>query len=58
MVALWEYDVVPAAIREERPQVVIQEWVGRRLYTRLPFDAVAADAAATADLTRSVAARR
>ncbi len=43
---------------EERPQVVIQEWVGRRLYTRLPFDAVAADAAATADLTRSVAARR
>ena len=58
MVALWEYDVVPAAIREERPQVVIQEWVGRRFYTRLPFDAVAADAAAAADLTRSVAARR
>ncbi len=58
MVALWEYDVVPAAIREERPQVVIQEWVGRRLYTRLPFDAVAADAAAAADLTRSAAARR
>lgn len=58
MVALWEYDVVPATIREERPQVVIQEWVGRRLYTRLPYDAIVADAAAAADLTRSAAARR
>lgn len=58
MVALWEYDVVPETVRAERPQVVIQEWVGRRLYTRLPFDAVMADPAAAATLTRSVPARR
>ncbi len=58
MVVLWEYDVVPATIREERPQVVIHEWVGRRLHTRLPYDAIAADAAAAADLTRSALARR
>lgn len=58
MVVLWEYDVVPQTIREERPQIVIHEWVGRRLHTRLPFDAVAADAAAAAELTRSAPARR
>jgi alginate O-acetyltransferase complex protein AlgJ len=58
MVVLWEYDIVPATIREERPDVVIQEWAGRRLHTRLPFDAIAADAAAAADLTRSAPARR
>lgn len=58
MVALWEYDVVPATVREERPQVVIQEWVGRRLYNRQPFDAIVEDAAAAADLRRSGPARR
>lgn len=50
MVALWEYDVVPATIGEEQPQVVIQEWVGRRLYNRPPYDAVAADPAAVAEI--------
>lgn len=50
MVTLWEYDVVPATIREEQPQVVIQQWVGRRLYNRAPYDAVAADPAAMADV--------
>lgn len=58
MVVLWEYDVVPQTIREERPQVVIHEWVGRRLHTRLPFDGVAADAAAAAEVTRNGPARR
>ena len=53
MVVLWEYDVVPATIREEQPQVVIQEWVGRRLYNRPPYDAVAADAAAVAEIAAS-----
>lgn len=58
MVALWEYDVVPATVRDEQPQVVIQEWVGRRLYNRGPYDAVAEDAGAAADLRRSGPARR
>lgn len=58
MAVLWEYDVVPATIREERPDVVIQEWAGRRLHTRLPFDAVAADAAAATEVTRNGPARR
>lgn len=49
-VVLWEYDVVPDTVRTERPDVVIQEWAGRRLYTRLPFDAVAADPAAAAEI--------
>lgn len=64
MVTLWEYDVVPATIREEQPQVVIQQWVGRRLYNRAPYDAVAADPEAMAAIaayraaSSSVAARR
>ena len=64
MVTLWEYDVVPEAIREERPDVVIQQWVDRRLYTRAPYDAVAADPAAMAEIaayhaaSSSAAARR
>jgi hypothetical protein len=64
MVTLWEYDVTPATIREEQPQVVIQQWVGRRLYNRGPYDAVAADPAAMAEIaayhaaSRSPAARR
>lgn len=44
MLVLWEYDVTPETIREERPAVVIHEWAGRRLHTRLPFDAFAAEA--------------
>lgn len=59
MLVLWEYDVTPETVRAERPDVVIHEWAGRRLYTRQPYDAVAADAAALADvLSSSPAARR
>lgn len=39
---LWEYDVDPAAVDAERPDVVIHQWASRRLSTRLPFDAFAA----------------
>jgi hypothetical protein len=46
---LWEYDVLPETIRVERPDVVIQEWAGRRLHNRAPFDAIAEDAAAAAE---------
>ncbi len=49
-VVLWEYDVMPATVREEHPAVVIQEWAGRRLHTRLPYDAVADDPAALAEI--------
>jgi alginate O-acetyltransferase complex protein AlgJ len=41
-VFLWEYDVDPAHVRAERPDVVIHEWASRRLHTRAPYDAVAA----------------
>ena len=37
---LWQYNFDPAIVTEERPSVVIQEWVGRRLATMLPYDAV------------------
>lgn len=56
MLVLWEYDVTPGTIREERPAVVIQEWAGRRLHTRLPFDAIAADA--VGGVSSSAPARR
>jgi len=59
-VFLWEYDVTPATVRAERPQVVIQEWAGRRLYTRLPYDAVTSDRGAPDEtaFSSSPAARR
>ena len=38
---LWEYDVDPRTLDQERPQVVIQEWASRRFVTRLPYDAFA-----------------
>jgi alginate O-acetyltransferase complex protein AlgJ len=38
---LWERDVNPSVIAAERPDVVIQEWVGRRLSTALPYNVVA-----------------
>lgn len=41
-VYLWQYDVDPQIVAAERPDVVIQEWVGRRLQTLLPYDAVGA----------------
>ncbi len=58
-VFLWEYDVMPATVRAERPRVVIQEWAGRRLHTQAPYDAVAADGAASAPaISNSPAGRR
>ncbi len=44
---LWEPDVDPRVIERERPQVVIQEWAGRRLTTRMPYDPFALPATAT-----------
>jgi hypothetical protein len=41
---LWEYDVNPAVIEAEQPQVVIQQIVGRHLGTTLPYNYVAAAA--------------
>ncbi len=41
-VYLWQYNMDPAIVLEERPAVVLQEWVGRRLTTLLPYDGVAA----------------
>lgn len=43
-VFLWEYDVDPAVVEAERPDVVIHEWTSRRLHTRLPYDAFAVNA--------------
>ena len=37
-VYLWQYNVDPDVVLAERPQVVIQEWVGRRLSTLPPYD--------------------
>ena len=49
---LWEYDVDPRVTAEERPQVVIQEWAGRRLSTRLPYDTLTAPAPERAPASR------
>lgn len=38
---LWQRDMDPSVILAERPDVVIHEWVGRRLSTALPYDWVA-----------------
>lgn len=38
---LWEYDIDPRVIERERPRIVIQEWAGRRLTNRMPYDAFA-----------------
>ena len=40
---LWQYNFDPSVVTQERPGVVIQEWVGRRLATMLPYDAVGGD---------------
>ena len=45
---LWEYDIDPGVVERERPQIVIQEWAGRRFTTRMPYDAFAATAAPAA----------
>ena len=41
-VYVWQNDLDPALVLQERPNVVIQEWVGRHLHTAAPYDAVAA----------------
>ncbi len=37
-VYLWQSNMDPRIVGEERPQVVIHEWVGRRLSTLLPYN--------------------
>jgi alginate O-acetyltransferase complex protein AlgJ len=37
-VYLWQYNVDPDVVLAERPDIVIQEWVGRRLTTMPPYD--------------------
>jgi alginate O-acetyltransferase complex protein AlgJ len=37
-VYLWQYNVDPDVVLAERPDIVIQEWVGRRLSTMPPYD--------------------
>ena len=39
-VYLWQNNMDPGIVLRERPDVVIQEWVGRRLSTLLPYDPV------------------
>ena len=41
-VYVWQNEFDPALVLAERPQVVIQEWVGRHLYVHAPYDAVEA----------------
>lgn len=41
-VYLWQSNMDPDVVRSERPRVVIQEWVGRRLSSRLPYNPVPA----------------
>ena len=40
VVYLWQKNMDPQVVLQERPQVVIQEWVGRRLSTALPYNPV------------------
>jgi hypothetical protein len=47
VVYLWQTNVDPAVIRAERADVVIQEWVGRRLSTLLPYNPVPNEVRAT-----------
>ena len=55
---LWEYDVNPDIVLQEQPQVVIQEWAGRRFSTRMPYDAFAARPTVAVPPSSSGAARR
>jgi alginate O-acetyltransferase complex protein AlgJ len=41
-VYVWQNELDPALVLQERPHVVLQEWVGRHLHTAAPYDAVAA----------------
>jgi hypothetical protein len=40
-VYLWQYNFDPAVVESEHPDVVIEEWVGRKLNVQWPYDAVA-----------------
>jgi hypothetical protein len=40
VVYLWQNNMDPLIVQHERPHVVIQEWVGRRLATALPYNPV------------------
>jgi hypothetical protein len=40
VVYLWQTNLDLQVVQDERPQVVIQEWVGRRLSTLLPYNPV------------------
>jgi alginate O-acetyltransferase complex protein AlgJ len=46
-VYLWQTNFDPGQVTLERPDVVIQEWVGRHLHTVRPFDGVAAMSSAS-----------
>jgi alginate O-acetyltransferase complex protein AlgJ len=46
-VYLWQNNMDPQIVEQERPQVVIQEWVGRRLSTMLPYNPVPGVSAAS-----------
>lgn len=37
-VYMWQHNVDPATLAAEQPDVVVQEWVTRRLYTQVPYD--------------------
>ena len=40
-VYLWQYNFDPAVVESEHPDVVIEQWVGRKLNVQWPYDAVA-----------------
>jgi hypothetical protein len=40
VVYLWQNNMDPQVVQQERPQVVIQEWVGRALSTHVPYNPV------------------
>jgi hypothetical protein len=42
-VYLWQYNVDPEIVLAEHATVVIQEWVGRRFHTELPYDPFATE---------------
>jgi len=47
-VYLWQDNMDPQVVLQERPQVVIQEWVGRALSTHVPYNPVPRVSAASA----------
>jgi len=47
VVYLWQDNIDPQVVQQERPQVVIQEWVGRALSTDHPYNPVPGASAAS-----------